>query len=225
MRGRSEILMARAPRSVIEPARRRESTVQGKACSSGSRTQLPNLSFILLRMPVRSSTPERPAAVSPARPGHATNRLIVQFAKFAIVGISNTLITFAVYTLLLKGFGVWYLAASAIGFIAGAVNGFLLNRRWTFRGHVGDALTPVRWFVVQGCGLALNEGLLYLYVDQLGLDKLIGQALSIAVVTVITFFVNRAWTFRMSAAAAVAGEASIPADGQPALQTRGVRQG
>ena len=176
-------------------------------------------------MPARSSTPDPPGAASAARSGQATRRLIVQFAKFATVGISNTLITFAVYTLLLKGFDVWYLAASAIGFIAGAVNGFLLNRRWTFRGHVGDALTPVRWFVVQGCGLALNEGLLYLYVDQLGLDKLIGQALSIAIVTVITFLVNRAWTFRMSGPPAVAAQASIPRDGQAAIETRAARQG
>jgi putative flippase GtrA len=139
--------------------------------------------------------------------------VIVQFVKFGIVGVSNTLIAFAVYTLLLKGFGVWYLAASAIGFVVGAINGFLLNRRWTFRGHVGDALTPVRWFVVQGCGLALNEGLLYLYVDELGLDKLLGQALTIAVVTVLTFFANRAWTFRMHAPVAVARQAPIGGDG------------
>src|SRR5213082_3416587 len=91
--------------------------------------------------------------------------VLVQFVKFGIVGISNTLLTFAVYTLLLKVFGVWYLAASAIGFGVGAVNGFLLNRRWTFRGHVGDALTPVRWTIVQGCGLGLNEGLLYAWVE------------------------------------------------------------
>jgi putative flippase GtrA len=122
--------------------------------------------------------------------------VLVQFVKFGLVGVTNTLITFAVYTLLLKVFGVWYLAASAIGFVVGAVNGFLLNRRWTFREHIGDALTPVRWGVVQGCGLGLNEALLYLWVHGLGVDKLIAQALAIAIVTTVTFFANRAWTFR-----------------------------
>jgi putative flippase GtrA len=122
--------------------------------------------------------------------------VVVQFVKFGIVGISNTLITFAVYTLLLKGFGVWYLAASAIGFVVGAINGFLWNRRWTFRGHVGDALTPVRWGVVQTAGLGLNLGLLYLFVHDAGLDKLLGQAFATVIVTVLTFIANRAWTFR-----------------------------
>jgi putative flippase GtrA len=138
-----------------------------------------------------------------------------QFVKFGIVGVSNTLITFAVYTLLLKVFGVWYLASSAIGFVLGAVNGFLLNRRWTFRGHIGDALTPVRWSVVQGLGLGVNEALLYLFVSGAQLDKLIGQAFATAVVTVLTFAANRAWTFRAhpSVLARAAGQPSSSQDG------------
>lgn len=122
--------------------------------------------------------------------------LVAQFTKFGIVGVSNTLIFFAVYTLLWKVFGVWYVAASGIGFAVGAVNGFLWNRAWTFRGHVGDALTPVRWFVVQTSGLLVNLGLVYLFVDGAGFGKLTGQAVTTVIVTVLTFFANRAWTFR-----------------------------
>src|SRR5277367_302892 len=96
--------------------------------------------------------------------GRLSAPMLVQFVKFGIVGVSNTLLTLVVYTVLLKVFGVWYLAASAIGFIAGATNGFLINRRWTFREHVGDALTPVRWAIVQGAGLGINELMLYVLV-------------------------------------------------------------
>jgi putative flippase GtrA len=138
--------------------------------------------------------------------------VVVQFVKFGIVGISNTLLNFAVYTLLLKVFDVWYLAAAAIGFAIGATNGFLLNRRWTFDGHVGDALTPVRWAIVQSCGLGLNEVLLFLWVGVVGVGELLGQALAIVVVTTVTFLVNRAWTFRMHAPA-VAGQAPAGHDG------------
>lgn len=130
--------------------------------------------------------------------------ILIQFIKFGIVGVANTLLTFAIYTLLLKVFGVWYLAASAIGFIVGTVNSFLLNRRWTFRGHVGDALTPLRWAVVQCTGLGVNEGLLYVFVHDARVDKLLAQAFATAVVTVTTFFANRAWTFRSPTSVAVA---------------------
>src|SRR5436305_14650427 len=143
-----------------------------------------------------SSKRPEPSRAPSSVAGRLRTPMLVQFLKFGTVGVSNTLITFAVYGLLLKGFGVWYLAASAVGFIAGATNGFLLNRRWTFRGHVGDALTPVRWAIVQTCGLGINEGLLYLFVHDAHLDKLLAQVFATAVVTVTTFLANRAWTFR-----------------------------
>jgi putative flippase GtrA len=155
-------------------------------------------------MPADGDASERAPISLPGPLARLNAPMLVQFVKFGIVGVSNTLLAFAIYTVLLKVFGVWYLGASAIGFVVGAVNGFLLNRRWTFAGHVGDSLTPVRWGVVQGCGLALNEGLLYLFVDGAGVEKLLGQALATIVVTVITFLVNRAWTFRMHAPVAAA---------------------
>jgi putative flippase GtrA len=148
-------------------------------------------------MPSDGESPQRTNIRLPGPAGRLSAPVLVQFVKFGIVGVSNTVLAFAIYTVLLKVFGVWYLGASAIGFIVGAINGFLLNRRWTFAGHVGDSLTPVRWGIVQGCGLALNEGLLYLFVDGVDIEKLLGQACATVIVTVITFFVNRAWTFRM----------------------------
>ena len=148
-------------------------------------------------MPSERDAPQRPANSLAGRAALLRAPVAVQFIKFGIVGISNTLLTLVVYTVLLKVFGVWYLAASAIGFAVGATNGFLLNRRWTFRDHVGDALTPVRWAVVQGTGLGINEGLLFLFVSEARLDKLLAQVFATAVVTVTTFFANRAWTFRM----------------------------
>jgi putative flippase GtrA len=145
--------------------------------------------------PQRRTRSLQTAVAAAARP--LTTPVVIQFVKFGIVGVSNTLLAFAIYTVLLKVVGVWYLAASAIGFVVGAVNGFLLNRRWTFAGHVGDSLTPVRWGVVQGCGLGLNLALLYLFVHGAGVEKLLAQAFATGIVTVVTFLVNRAWTFRM----------------------------
>jgi putative flippase GtrA len=163
-----------------------------------------NLSFILSAMPSKRQPPEGRATSLSRLRGTLSNPLVIQFVKFGTVGVSNTLLTFLVYTLLLKVFGVWYLAASAIGFLVGAINGFLWNRRWTFKEHVGDLLTPVRWGIVQGCGLGLNLLLLFLLVHSAGVDKLLSQALATGVVTVLTFLANRAWTFRVHAPIAVA---------------------
>jgi putative flippase GtrA len=170
-----------------------------------------NLSLILHMAP-SDQTQTRESSTSVARAsGRLSAPVVVQFVKFGIVGVSNTLLTLVVYTVLLKVFGVWYLAASGIGFVMGAINGFLLNRRWTFREHVGDALTPVRWGVVQTCGLGVDEGLLYLLVHDAQLDKLLAQVCATAVVTVSTFFVNRAWTFRVHTPV-VAADAELSGD-------------
>ena len=123
-------------------------------------------------------------------------RIVEQFAKFGVVGISNTLITYAVFTLLEEVFGVWYIAASGIGFAVGATNGFLLNRSWTFRGHGDDNGAAVRWFVVQGSGLLLDLALIAAFVEGAHLNKLVAQAFATVIVVFITFFVNRRWTFR-----------------------------
>jgi putative flippase GtrA len=136
---------------------------------------------------------------APRSPLHAS--IVAQFVKFGIVGVGNTALSLGVYAVLVRGFGVWYLAASAASYTVGMVNGFLWNRRWTFRGHVGDALTPLRWLVVQGCGLGATLGLVFLFVHDAGMDKLLGQACAVAIVVVFTFLANRAWTFRMHPAA------------------------
>ena len=136
--------------------------------------------------------------------------IMAQFIKFGLVGVSNTLLTFLVYTLLLKVFDVWYLAASGIGFAVGAVNGFLLNHSWTFRGHAGGSLAALRWCVVQGCGLLVNLGVVYLMVEEVGADKLVGQAVATVIVVVLTFFANRAWTFRAGSPAAEEHDVAAP---------------
>ena len=150
--------------------------VRHRLCRLGGAAEVSGLRHLRARPKpssiYRSSCLWMPSSDQPQGPPHqrsgsAPRRarpVVVQFVKFGIVGVSNTLLTFAVYTLLLKGFGVWYLAASAIGFMVGATNGFLLNRRWTFRGHVGDSLTPVRWAVVQALRARLNVVLLYVLV-------------------------------------------------------------
>jgi putative flippase GtrA len=58
--------------------------------------------------------------------------------------------------------------------------------------HFGTAM---RYFAVQGGGLALSTGVVYLAVDVGGLNKILGQIVAIAAAVVTTFFANRWWTF------------------------------
>jgi putative flippase GtrA len=54
-----------------------------------------------------------------------------QWLRFVAVGVSNTVLSWCVYATL-EALGVPYLLASAIAFAVGALNSYVLNRRWTF---------------------------------------------------------------------------------------------
>lgn len=125
----------------------------------------------------------RPALRSP---------FVAEACKFAVVGVSNTLLSLAVYTLLVS-LGEWYPLAAGLAFLAGAVNGYSWNRRWTFRRGSGRA--PIRYLVVQLAGLGVTELLLWLLVSTAGLEKIAGYVLTAAVVTCATFLANRTWAF------------------------------
>ena len=64
-----------------------------------------------------------------------------QFIKFGIVGVSNTLISLAVYQLALNALGLHYLAANALGLVISVVNAYYWNNRCVFGGdwHPGGA--------------------------------------------------------------------------------------
>jgi putative flippase GtrA len=90
--------------------------------------------------------------------------------------------------------GAPYWLAGAVGFAAGAVNGYVLNRRWTFASP-DSAAARARYLVVQLGGLGATTGLLWLLVAAGGVDRLGAHAVTIPGVTVATFLANRGWTF------------------------------
>jgi putative flippase GtrA len=120
--------------------------------------------------------------------------LLRQLARFAIVGATNTAVTFVAYTAAV-GVGVHYLPAAAAAFVLGAVNGFVLNRAWTFR-HGGRPLASgSRYAVVQLAGLGTNLVLLWFAVHLAGLGRLPGEAAAAPPVTLMMFALSRTWVF------------------------------
>jgi putative flippase GtrA len=121
--------------------------------------------------------------------------LIGQALRFLAVGVSNTALTLAAYALLVAA-GAPPVAASAAAFAAGAVNGYRLNRAWTFRVGRRGRGAAVRYLAVAALGLALNALAVAIAVHGLGLPKLAGEVVALPPVTAATFLLSRAWVFR-----------------------------
>jgi putative flippase GtrA len=115
--------------------------------------------------------------------------------RFALVGGSNTLVTIVSYAVLIE-IGVAYLLAAVIGYVAGILNGYTWNRLWTF--ETGPFHLPEfsRYVVVQLSGLVMNLLLLLILIETFDLAKGLAEILSVVPIVLLTYSLNRSWTFR-----------------------------
>ena len=116
-----------------------------------------------------------------------------RLARYGIVGVSNTALTFAVYTLLMA-IGVAAPIASAGGFALGGANGYQLNRRWTFTGSTPGRATVLRYVSVQAVGAAASAAGVALARGD-GLARMPAEVAVLPVVTLLTYALARTVVF------------------------------
>ena len=121
---------------------------------------------------------------------------MAQFIKFAIVGVLNSAIQYLVFLFLYSLTGTPYLLASIIGYLAGMINSYILNRRWTFGSRSQKLFTELSRFVaVNLVSLGVNLGLLYLLVSTGVMIPQWAQVVAIVGSTLVNFVLNKVWTF------------------------------
>ncbi|HEY1129907.1 MAG TPA: GtrA family protein [Roseateles sp.] len=92
--------------------------------------------------------------------------------KFIIVGLTNTGVTLSVIFATKYFWGLADAPANALGYVLGLINGYNLNRRWTFR-HTGSVVRSLPAFLlIQGVAYVVNLacvlGLIALGVNDYG---------------------------------------------------------
>jgi putative flippase GtrA len=117
-----------------------------------------------------------------------------QFIIFCIVGASNTLITMAVYTILLA-INVPYYIASPVGYACGVVNGYLWSSKIVFK-KKKSVDNAVKFIVVNLITLGVNTGLMWVWVSQLEIQKHLAQVLTMCFTMPLNFILNKIWTYR-----------------------------
>ena len=120
--------------------------------------------------------------------------MLGQLVRFGLVGFTNTALTLATYAVL-SGLHVPVALAGAGGWAVGAVNGFVLNRAWTFRGAARGALPAARYAVVALAGSGLNAALVSIAVSDEHLPRFAGELAVLPPVTVLSFVLCRSWVF------------------------------
>lgn len=123
----------------------------------------------------------------------------MQFVKFALVGCSNTVVTYVVYVLGVAA-GLHYQFSNLLGYALGILNSFFWNNRFVFKRRAGEqrnllaALGKV--YVSYAFSYVVSAVLLFVWIDLLNVPEFFGPLITTAVTTPINFLLNKLWAFR-----------------------------
>lgn len=133
---------------------------------------------------------------------------ILQFFKFGIVGLSNTVIAYVIYVIVLLFFqtigilgNIDYLVSQVITFILSVLWSFYWNNKYVFNNthdggrNIVQALMKA-YMSYAFTGLFLSSILSVLWVQFLEIDKMIAPLINLLIKVPINFIINKFWTFK-----------------------------
>jgi putative flippase GtrA len=114
--------------------------------------------------------------------------------KFAVVGVLNTLLTLAVIFALKLAFHMADAPANLLGYAVGLINGYSLNRRWTFahRGRMTQSLPA--FLLVQAVAYGVNL-LVVLAAIAAGLNDYAAHVVGVLPYALISYLGSRHFAF------------------------------
>ena len=121
----------------------------------------------------------------------------MQFLLYCLCGGIGVTTDYCVYYVALT-FGVWYQAANVFGYLSGTLVSFFLNRKITFSVHDKLARRLAIFLGVAAIGYSVSALMLWLLVDTASIDARIAKLLTLPVVVLLQFFLNRRITFSVS---------------------------
>jgi putative flippase GtrA len=120
-----------------------------------------------------------------------------QFIKFGIVGVSNTLISMAIYYLFVFINRDFYMLGSTVGFFVSVINAYFWNNKFVFKkSEKGNAKALIKTYVSYGSTFLLGLALLYVMVHVLGISVMIAPIIQLVVTIPLNFLLNKFWAFK-----------------------------
>jgi putative flippase GtrA len=118
------------------------------------------------------------------------------FVLYQLIGVSGVLLDLVLFLVLYNVVGMHEQLATVISTSAGITNNFLLNSFLNFRKRDGLLHRFVRFYTVGLLGIGLVALLLVVFHTWLGIDANIVKVVSMPIVAVLQFSLNKRWSFR-----------------------------
>lgn len=115
---------------------------------------------------------------------------------YGIIGAFCAGLDFVIYSLLCHFDIMPYLWANVISIHCGIFCSFILNRGYNFR--VKDKVLKrfLSFYIVGLIGLGISELMLYLMVDLAAWNEIVSKLISVVVVALVQYFLNKCITFK-----------------------------
>ena len=120
---------------------------------------------------------------------------IIQFIKFAIVGLSNTAISLVVYYALLW-LGSNYFIANTVAWIVSVFNAFYWNNKYVFKNGNSYIKALIRTYMSYGVSFLLGSTILVILIEYFGVSEKLAPILVLVITIPLNFLMNKYWTFR-----------------------------
>jgi putative flippase GtrA len=122
---------------------------------------------------------------------------VAQPARFVAVGAAGYAVNLLAFAVLYAA-GTPYAVASVVAYLVSNALMYLGNRYFTFRlGHLGFWSAYARYLLVGLLVGGLTAIVLTFFVEALGLQPTLGQALALLVITPVAFVLIKRWTFQL----------------------------
>lgn len=123
-------------------------------------------------------------------------KVVKQFIKFGIVGVSNTLLSLAIYYILIF-INVNYLIANIIAFIISVLNAYYWNNKYVFKNNDNSTFKKlIKVYLSYGITFVLSTVLLYVMVDLMNISKYIAPIINLLITIPLNFLLNKLWAFK-----------------------------
>jgi putative flippase GtrA len=117
-----------------------------------------------------------------------------QVIRFCAVGVLNTIVGYGTFFILVNY--LYYLVALLIAHIIGVIHSFLWNKFWIFRTKKVTLVEFIKFFVIYIIVFVVNAVALFVCVDVISVDPKLAQLILLPVITGISFFGQKLWTFK-----------------------------
>lgn len=122
---------------------------------------------------------------------------LIQFIKFGIIGVSNTLISTAVYYLFVWINTALYFAGNVVGWIVSVFNSFYWNNRFVFKDSEFSWWKKLfRTYLAYGGSFVVGSLLLVLQVRVLGISEWLAPWINMVITIPLNFLLNKFWAFK-----------------------------